>query len=250
MNDWHVTPRFATQPFVQQQFASLDRVASLTGTPLGHDPLSNVLRLDDGNVAYYVKRYHRAAKNPLRRWLGIPRVVREWRNLLLFERWQIRTAELVAYGQERRFGGFVRGALVTLGIPATSDLAELALTGDPRLHNRHWVAAISRQLAQFTRSMHRQGFTHNDLKWRNILVDNQMPPCIYLIDCPNGAFWAGPQLSTRIVKDLACLDKVARHCLSATQRLRFYLDYAQCTRLGTADKNRIRAIVHYFKGRE
>jgi hypothetical protein len=42
--------------------------------------------------------------------------------------------------------------------------------------------------------------------------------------CPAGTFWWGPFLRYRIVKDLACLDKVAKYHLSRTQRLRFYLN--------------------------
>ena len=57
-------------------------------------------------------------------------------------------------------------------------------------------------------------------------------------------------LQYRIVKDLACLDKVAKYNLTRTQRLRFYLDYAQQNRLSTMDKQRIRRILGFFSGRE
>ncbi len=49
--------------------------------------------------------------------------------------------------------------------------------------------SVSRQLAEYTRTMHDQRFTHNDLKWRNLLIDDQQT--LYLIDCPNGDFWRG-----------------------------------------------------------
>ena len=83
---------------------------------------------------------------------------------------------------------------------------------------------------------------------RNLLVDPQRR--LYLIDCPTGAFWHGPFLQRRIVKDLACLDKVAKYQLSRTQRLRFYLQYCQRSRLIEKDKPRIRQILNYFQGRE
>jgi hypothetical protein len=57
-------------------------------------------------------------------------------------------------------------------------------------------------------------------------------------------------LRYRIVKDLACLDKLAKYHLSRTQRLRFYLDYAQKKRLDDADKRRIRKVLRFFEGRE
>ena len=47
--------------------------------------------------------------------------------------------------------------------------------------------------------MHDHNFTHNDLKWRNLLIDDQQT--LYLIDCPNGDFWRGFWLKYRITKD-------------------------------------------------
>ena len=79
-------------------------------------------------------------------------------------------------------------------------------------------------------------------------VDPQLN--VYLIDCPTGAFWWGPFLERRIVKDLACLDKVAKYHLSRTQRLRFYLRYAERDRLTAQDKARLRQVLDYFEGRE
>ena len=84
----------------------------------------------------------------------------------------------------------------------------------------------------------------------DLLVDEADTPRLYLIDCPSGEFWWGPFLRYRIVKDLACLDKVAKYHLSRTQRLRFYLDYAQKTRLDASDKKRLRHILRFFAGRE
>ena len=73
---------------------------------------------------------------------------------------------------------------------------------------------------------------------------------MYLIDCPSGGVWWGVFLKYRVVKDLACLDKVAKYQLSRTQRLRFYLDYTGRQRLAAEDKQRIRKILAFFEGRE
>jgi len=75
-------------------------------------------------------------------------------------------------------------------------------------------------------------------------------PTVYLIDCPSGSFYRGAVLGYRITKDLACLDKLAKTQLSRSQRLRFYLDYAQQQRLTAADRQRIRRIVAFFAGRD
>ena len=82
----------------------------------------------------------------------------------------------------------------------------------------------------------------------DLLVDDQRT--LYLIDCPIGDFWRGFWLKYRITKDLACLDKVAKYHLSATQRLRFYFQYTGRTTLTGADKERVRHIVRFFEGRE
>ena len=119
---------------------------------------------------------------------------------------------------------------------------------DCRLADPHWVMHVSQQLAKGTRTLHDHHFTHNDLKWRNLLVNERAE--LFFIDCPVGTFWWGPLLSYRIVKDLACLDKVASKVLSRTQRLRFYLQYRGRQRLSVGDKKRIRQIVAFFEGRE
>ena len=237
-------------------FSTMDHVFALEGEKITQDPLSCVLRVEREGKRYYVKRYAGNGKNALRRWYGLrqwlapPRVKKEWQNLLSFRQWNIPTAHLAAYGIERRYGGFLRGALVTEEIRDTTDLAKLALQSDGRLRDRRWVGDVSAQVARIARRMHEAGFVHNDLKWRNLLVTNGDAPKVFLIDCPSGGYWWGPFLQYRIVKDLACLDKVAKYHLTRTQRLRFFLDYVQHRRLAEADKKRVRKIIGFFEGRE
>ena len=89
-------------------FGSLKAVFALDGERLTKDPLSEVIRVERDGVRYYVKRYSGAGKG-LRRFIGRPRVKAEWQNLMLFRRWGIPTAPIVAYGMERRGGAFLRG---------------------------------------------------------------------------------------------------------------------------------------------
>ncbi|MFJ5298187.1 lipopolysaccharide kinase InaA family protein [Pseudomonas sp. SLFW] len=244
MAGWNLEPEYAE---LAADFGSLDAVFALQGERLTRDPLSEVIRVERGGVNYYVKRYVAAGKG-LRRYLGRPRVKSEWQNLKRFAKWGIPTAEVIAWGLERRGAAYDRGALITRELPRTEDLSELARVHDERLDNRSWVDRISQQVARYTRTMHDHRFTHNDLKWRNLLVDDRST--VFLIDCPNGAFWVSFMLRYRITKDLACLDKVAKYHLSATQRLRFYLQYRGRERLNASDKKRIRHIVSFFEGRE
>lgn len=244
MASWTLAPEYRA---LSADFGSLEAVFAIEGERLTKDPLSEVVRIEREGVRYYVKRYWGAGKG-LRRYVGRPRVKAEWQNLRHFAKWGIPTAPIVAHGLERRHGAFLRGALITRELEGTLDLAALANTGDVRLRDAAWVDCVSRQLARATRLMHDHRFTHNDLKWRNLLVNDEAE--LFFIDCPTGSFWWGPLLRYRVVKDLACLDKVAKRVLSRTQRLRFYLQYCGRSRLSNGDKRHVRQVLKFFEGRE
>lgn len=249
MSSWWLDPAESASP-LGQALSSLAAAFAVEGELVASSSVSRVLRVSLGGKRYYVKHYFAVGSGWWRNLLWPQRVEKEWNNLMAFAGWGIPTARLVAYGQERRWGRFVRGSLVTEELPATMDLAQLARAADPRLKDGAWVAAVSAQLARATRTLHAAGFVHNDLKWRNLLVDRSDPPRLFFIDCPTGGFWWGPFLRYRRVKDLACLDKLAKYHLSRTQRLRFYLDYVQGRRLSAADKKVVRQVLAFFAGRE
>ena len=194
MIDWLQNPDYA-QGEAATLFGDIDRVFSLTGELITQDSLSCMLRVTVGSQRYYVKRYSGSGKNHrrrwfgLRRWFGSPRVRAEWQNLLAFRSWGIPTATLVAYGLERRGGAFTRGAVVTAEIPDSMDLAQINYVNDPRLSDRRWVARVSGKVADIARTLHAARFAHNDLKWRNLLVDGEAT--VYLIDCPSGGYYRG-----------------------------------------------------------
>ncbi len=246
MSRWQVLP--GADAAAAERFADLDAVFALEGEIVAKDSTTRTVRVEVGGRRYYVKRYHGLGKKPLRRWFGTPRVQLEWENLRRFADWGIPTARLVACGLESQGGRFVRGALITAEIPDTADLGKLARSDDPKLKSQSWWHGVSAQVADIARRMHGRRFVHGDLKWRNLLVDAAGK--VFLIDCPSGGFWWPPFLEYRIVKDLACLDKVAKRQLSRTRRLRFYLDYAQKKTLDQADKRRIHRVVGFFEGRD
>ncbi|MFA5689532.1 MAG: lipopolysaccharide kinase InaA family protein [Kiritimatiellales bacterium] len=249
MRTWYIHPDYREEE-TGEAFSSLHSVFTLEGDEVSRGVLGTVVRAQIAGGVFYIKRYFFISKRLRRRFVR-PRLFGEIENLQRFRSWGIPTADIVAYGCERRWLFlFRRGALVTKEIPDTMDLTELAETDDPRLKNPEWVDAVSKQLAGIARIMHERRFAHEDFKWRNILVTKSGDPKVFLIDCPCGTFWIPPFLTRRKIKDIACLDKVAKKVLSRTQRLRFFMDYAAVTRLNKKNKRTVRRILHFFDGRE
>ena len=232
-----------------EAFGSLERVFDLSGTAVARDSESIVFRVAVGAHSYYVKRYHKT--KGLRSWFGFARIRKEAENQLLFKQLKIPAAEVVAYGEEHVLSKTIRGALITLALENTADLASIAHQTPGLIQSRRWARQVILQVADITRRLHDYRFCHNDLKWRNILVTlDEENPQVYLIDCPVGQRWPAFLLPRRIIKDLACLDKVAKYQLTQTQRLFFFKEYMQRKHLTAADKAMIRKIVRYFQGRE
>ncbi|KAB7628203.1 lipopolysaccharide kinase InaA family protein [Alkalilimnicola sp. S0819] len=227
----------------------LDEAWSWEGERVAGDLISEVLRLERPDGVYYLKRYSAAGKM-LRRLFGRSRPRGEYENLRLFARLGIATADIAGFEQHRAWGRFRRAALVTREIPDTTDLARMAREADPKLRDRRWVAEVSRQLADYTARLHRIGFCHNDLKWRNVMVSRGAPPRVYLIDCPIGRRRYGLLRRRGRIKDLACLDRHARVELSRSQRLRFYLLYRGLARLDARGRREIRGVLGFYDGRD
>ncbi|MGY0218444.1 lipopolysaccharide kinase InaA family protein [Endozoicomonadaceae bacterium StTr2] len=245
--EWTITDEWKNTPEAEI-FSSLKKVFELEGRIVAADSESCVFPFKVGDRRYYVKRYH--ATKGLRSYLGWSRIKVEWENQLYFLKLGLPAAKVVAYGQERILSKTQRGVLITEALEGTIDLAELARNGSPLFRDRKWVEKISCKVAHIARTLHRNSFVHNDFKWRNILITPTSEPEAFLIDCPAGQKWHPPFLEYRIVKDLACLDKVAKYQLTRTQRLRFLLEYHQSNRLTPKIKQQARKVVRFFEGRE
>ncbi len=245
MTAWQVVSSDQTE---RELFSTFEKTVALPGEEINHNWMSSLVRVDRGDAAYYVKTY-RSRGRGLRKHLFRSRIRAEWENLEHFEAMGIPTVRLVAYGEHRNEGRYI-GALVAEGLKGTADLATLYREQSPLLYTRNWLAKVTNLLADAVRTMHGQSFVHNDLKWRNILVELDDEPAVYIIDCPQGRYLFGPFLARGIIKDLACLDKVARNALTRSQRLRFYLKYKNRPRLKSSDKKEIRKILRFFAGRD
>lgn len=232
------------------QLATLDdALASCKGTCLTRSPHSELYRVQSPIGYLYVKIYRSAGKK-LRRFICRSRAQAEWENLKYFQSLGIHTPDLIAYGERRAWGLFRMGVIIIREIPSAFDLMKLSYEQPMLFKQRSWLNHVMDKVASFTRQLHAKGFIHNDLKWRNILIEcSTLPSRVYFIDCPIGRRRYGYMKHRGIIKDLACLDKVARNVLSRTNRLRFYLYYVKQKTLSSADKRIIKKIAHFFQGR-
>lgn len=233
---------------VPSAFQTLQAAVASEGEEINANWMSRLVLVQADENRYYVKVYASRGRG-LRRWLGRSRLRAEWENLLLFRDLGVPTAEVVAFGETMTSTGY-QGALVIREISGTRDLASLDRENHPVLEDRVWRAGAIRRLAAAVRTLHDHGFIHNDLKWRNILVEPEADPGVYIIDCPQGRRMPGPFMSRGRIKDMACLDKVAKHRISRSERLRFYLACKGRRRLQPSDKGEIRKILSFFSGRE
>lgn len=120
-------------------------------------------------------------------------------------------------------------AAVTLGEPLSRlDAPRAALRPlRPAALSHADGRALLHALAGAVARMHAAGFFHWDLQWRNILVRRSSGDFdIFLIDSSRGGLRRTPigRAHGRI-RDLFCLDKLARRHLSRTTRLRFLRAY-------------------------
>ena len=241
-------PAWFVKEDVRKLFPDHAAAIGATGEEINGNRMSRLVRCRDGDDCYYIKTYTSRGRW-LRRFIGRSRTRAEWENLKAFVSMGILTAELVAYGESNASGSYC-GTLITREVRGVSDLAALADSGHSLLDDRQWRLQIIRRLSETVQKMHARGFVHNDLKWRNILVHVTVEPLVYLIDCPLGRKMPGPFLVRGRIKDLACLDKIARRQLSKMERLRFYLAYKGKSRLSLKDKKEIHRVLRFFEGRE
>lgn len=230
-------------------FSTWERCNSLQGELISRSLMSSLTMIKVASRNYYVKKYEFAGRH-LRRLVGRTRVRAEWENLQYFQSLGIPTARVVAYG-EQSFPHFSRqGMLVTEEIPDCHDLASLAEKNKKLFADKVWLERVFNRLADHVSKLHHSGFCHGDLKWRNILVGDSESPEVYLIDCPIGRKYPGFLRERGIIKDLACLDKVAKYILSGSDRRSFYLKYANKMELDLRDERRISKVLRFFDGRE
>lgn len=237
---WRVEPTM-----LPEQLLTFENVLTMKKDAVSTDNHGDVIRLELGAHSYYIKRFFEATG--VRSWLWRSRLRMEYQNQRRFAAWGLNAARVVGYGEEYIFSRTLRGVLVTEGVPDSASLEDIAQNMPDQLRDKAWLNSVMQQVADMTSLLHKHQFCHNDLFWRNLLIQSYQTerPKLYLIDCPSGSFWWGPSLRKRMVKDIAGLDRLARRFLSYSQRLRFIKKYLNKERLDTADKRFIREILDY-----
>lgn len=209
----------------------------------------------ESSVPIFYKQYSFA--KPSWRFLGrASKARREYENYAVFKDLNITCAERMACGEQRdELGRLQRAFIITRAVPNVETLLEFIPKHCPSrttAQSREMRGQILQQLASMTRRIHEVGFFHNDLYWRNILVQWKPgeAPKLWWIDCPRGGFARFPFFqSHRRIKDLAALDKSAEQLLSVGERIAFVKLYLGEKRLGSKARQLIRDTLAYRQSR-
>ena len=221
---WYVNP-IATAA-EQTHFESLDAVFALVGERVTGGDANDVIKFQTDTGLYYIKRYRYGGKG-LRRYFAKSRAKREWLNLLWFKLNGIRTVDWVAFAEESCLGMHRRAVIVTRAVPDSKDLVTLFESQSPKLKDWGWRMTVGHQIMEFVARLHRAGFVHGDLKWRNILLGGAQQEEVYFIDCPQGRLYTRGRLQRGLIKDLACLAKRAPFVLSRHEQMTLLKHYLQ-----------------------
>jgi hypothetical protein len=156
----------------------------------------------------------------------------------------VNTPKTVAYGEQRGIFFEKRSFIITEKIPNAESLERKLpafftgpLTGENLKLRRNFIA----RLAAFIRKFHQTNYRHRDLYFSHIFYDDSGK--FYLIDLAR-AFKPVLWRERFRIKDIAQLYYSAPAAyFSRTDRLRFYLGYAETDKLARRDKSFIRKVV-------
>ncbi len=192
------------------------------------------IRLGPGSDSedYYLKAYEYRGSRWRHRWRTDKGAVEARNYRLLRERCGILVPDVVAFGSRRRGWRLLDAFILTRGVPAETTLDVLFKTRWPsaacssRDPQRTWLL---REVSGIVSRMHRAGFFHVDLQWRNLLVsdDSSSSRSVFVLDSPRGGLrrWTAHRAHGRI-RDLSSLYKEARSRLTPAEQLRWLLWYA------------------------
>ena len=164
---WIVLPPW-DKTAVASRFPTMQTVFQVSAKIISKSSQSEIFSQDIDGKTYYIKRYFRS-KN-IGSWLGFSRFQKELKNQLWFNQQGISSAKVVAFGEHRFLLKTLKGVLITEGVNDTKELSEIAKNTPEKFTDKQWRDAIISQLADITAQLHHNRFCHNDLHWRNILI--------------------------------------------------------------------------------
>lgn len=186
---------------------------------------------------FYLKAYLYRGGRWRHRWRMDKGAVEARNYLYMRERCGIAVPDVVAYGSRRRGFRLLDAFILTRSVSGGTTLDRLFESRWPRadlLVREPLRGSLLREVAGVVTRMHRAGFYHVDLQWRNLLVCDEAleSPSVYVLDSPRGGprSWPPHRAHGRI-RDLSSLYKEARMRLSRSEQLRWLLWYAEETRL-------------------
>lgn len=209
---------------------------------------------EENSTPVFYKQYSFA--KPSWKFLGrASKARREFENYAVFQQLNIRCADRIACGEQRdALGRLKRAFIITRAVPDTITLLKFIRKNYPNRatpESQKMRRIIIEQLGEMTRQIHEARFFHNDLFWRNILVQWSPgeDPKLWWIDCPRGRFSRGIFQSRRRIKDLAALDKSAKKLFSLRERVHLVKIYLGQKRLDDESRRLIRDTIDYGKDR-
>lgn len=241
------TPALKQTPILNK-FATIDSVFKHRASLLSRSDQSEVFKYEIDHQTYFIKRYYKT--RGFLSWLGHSRFKNEIRNQRWFNLMNIPSAKLISSAEQSYLLKTTKGFLITEGLTNTKSLADIARDSPAFFSDTKRISLLVNNIAHVLSQLHLHHFCHNDLHWRNLLVEKDSETMnVYLIDCPSGHFLPWPVFHYKRIKDLANLDKQAPDFLSRTMRLRFFLAYRGIQRLTLTDKQFITSVLKHKEHR-
>lgn len=189
-----------------------------------------------GNVLYLKKYRYRGVRRRHR--FRVDKAALEARNYsTLRRRCGVAAPEVVVHGSRRHGWRLLDAIIVTREVAQAVSMEDLferrwpradRAVGDPAR------AALLDEAARVVGRMHRTGFYHIDLQWRNLLVSrvDSAGVSICVCDSPRGGLrrWR-PHRMHGALRDLSSLHKEARRRMTRTEQMRWLNDYLRASGL-------------------
>ena len=184
-------------------------------------------RLSDQRTVYF-KRYVYKKSHWLEFWMRAGKAGVEVFAYQHLAKLGIPTLEPVAYGEYRRFGMLLGTFIVTVELPNAVELRKFAVETwylMPEPQRSEVYREIAQKLVEQLRRAHAAGFFHHDLKWRNILIqEDESGYTPVWIDAPR-ADVKHLRRKRGVMVDLSGLARMGMSVLSVYARMRFICQY-------------------------